>query len=328
VKQLATAGRALLCLVVLASCTTSADARARRQHAAANAIDFFIHGHEDDWQIFMSPAAYRGAQLGEPIVFIYATAGDAGNTNPNYWQAREAAATASQSVISGQPFASSSWACDQQDVKGHSLRRCSHMNFVAYFLRAPDGSRDGCGYEVHQHQSLSRLMGGVCTPPDPTGPMNAIDGSTSYTTWPDFWQTLRAIIEQETLAHRASSVWINAPDYDTGKNPNDHPDHVAAGQAVKCAADGGGAKCGDPAIAKEMWNTRWYVGYDIMNRPKNATPGDFTTKSGMYMAYDREMWDQWDSKQTCKDGPCHSTMCSDYARYSDWLFRLYSRTGP
>jgi hypothetical protein len=316
------ARRTLLCMMVLLCGATCAAA----QNPAA--IHFFIHGHEDDWQIFMSPAAFSGVQAGEPIVFIYATAGDAGNTDQNYWAAREAAATASQSVISGQPFASASWACGPSVVKGHSLHRCSYQNFTAYFLRNPDGSRSGCGYDIHQLQSLSRLMGGVCDPKEPTGPLNAIDGSTSYKDWLDFWQTLRAVITQETLASHAASVWINAPDYDTANNPDDHPDHVATGQAVKCALDGGGAKCASAAIAKEMWNTRWYVGYSIMNLAKNATPSEFTIKSGMYMAYDRTMWDQWDSQHTCNGQPCHSTMCSDYARYTDWLFRLYARTGP
>jgi hypothetical protein len=323
VNQLTTARRAILSLAILLSWAPAADAQARRPEAAANTIDFFIHAHQDDWQIFMSPAAHAAAEAGEPIVFIYATAGDAGN-DANYWQSREAAATASQSVLSGQPFASSSWACDQQTVNGHQIRRCSYKNFTAYFMRGPDGSRTGCGYDMHGRQSLSRLMG-IC---EPTGPMAAIDGSTIYANWPDFWQTLRAIVTQETSSHQASNVWINAPDYDKANNPDDHPDHVAVGQAVKCAADGGGAKCGAATMAKAMWNTRWYVGYDIMKLPKNATPSEFTIKSGMYMAYDREMWDQWDSRQTCKNGPCPSTLCGDYERYSDWLFRLYARTGP
>jgi hypothetical protein len=86
------------CLTILLFHVASADAQMRSRPqvadpAAAKSIDFFIHGHEDDWQIFMSPAAYRGAQNGEPIVFIYATAGDAGNADQNYWRAREADAT-------------------------------------------------------------------------------------------------------------------------------------------------------------------------------------------------------------------------------------------
>jgi hypothetical protein len=306
--------------------TAAAEAQARRPPAAASTIHFFIHGHEDDWAIFMSPAAYAAAQAGDPVVFIYGTAGDAGNPNANYWQAREAAATASQSVLSGQPLAAASWACAQQSVNGHQIQRCSYQNFTAWFMRGHDGSRNGCGYPIGPGgPSLRRLMGHCGT----IVPMPTVDGSTTYQSWPDFWQTLDAIIGQETSAYQASNVWTNAPDYDTVKNPDDHPDHVAVGQAVKCALDGGsGANCGGSPSTPQTWNTRWYVGYSIMNQPKNATAAEFTIKSGMYMAYDREMWDQWDSKQTCNSGPCHSTMCSDYARYSDWLFRLYARTGP
>src|SRR4051812_30285084 len=98
--------QAILSVAILLLWTTLADAQARRPQAAASTIHFFIHGHEDDWAIFMSPAAYAAAQAGDPVVFIYGTAGDAGNADPNYWKSREAAATASQSVLSGQSLAS------------------------------------------------------------------------------------------------------------------------------------------------------------------------------------------------------------------------------
>jgi hypothetical protein len=323
--RLQSVGPAIVSLAILLSATTAADAQARRPLAAASTIHFFIHGHEDDWAIFMSPAAHAAAQAGEPVVFIYGTAGDAGNPDPNYWQSREAAATAAQSVLSGQPLASSSWACAMQSVNNHQIQRCSYQNFTAYFMRGHDGSRNGCGYpQPPGGPSLTRLMGNCGT----IMPMPTVDRSTTYTTWTDFWQTLGAIINQETSAYQASNVWTNAPDYNTANNQDDHPDHVAVGQAVKCALDGGGTNCSSPPGTPQIWNTRWYVGYGIMNMPKNATAAEFIIKSGMYMAYDREMFDLWDSKQNCSPAPCHSTMCSDYARYSDWLFRLYARTGP
>jgi hypothetical protein len=48
-------------------------------------------------------------------------------------------------------------------------------------------------------------------------------------------------------------------------------------------------------------------------------------KTSMYMAYDRQMWDAWDSQQNCSTQRCESTLCGDYARYSDWFYRLYFR---
>jgi hypothetical protein len=323
-NRLANLRQAIMSLAIMLLGTTAADAQARRPEAAATTINFFIHGHEDDWQIFMSPFVNIAAQAGQPIVFIYATAGDAGRAQP-YWAAREMAALASQSVMSGQQPGNWSWGCASQTIFGHPIWRCSYGNFAAYFMRSPDGnSSDGCGYDTYNHQSLSRLEGvGAC---QPAGPMTAVDNSTTYKDWPDFWQTLRTLIVAEAATYQ--NVWINAPDYDIKLNPGDHPDHIATGNAVRCAA--GGANCGaSPATPQASWNTRWFVGYDIGTRTKDVTATEFTTKSAMLMAYDREMWDQWDSKQNCTPSkPCHSTLCSAYVRYSDWLFRMYTRTGP
>jgi hypothetical protein len=319
-------GWLVLCLTVLL--VSPADA-ARKRAAAATTIDFFIHGHEDDWQIFMSPAAQVAAQAQQPVVFIYATAGDAG-TGETYWQARETAATASQSLLAGQkPGTTPAWDCKPVYAHNHKLRRCIlGALFTAYFLRAPDGghySTNGCGYQVHNYQSLTRLMGIDCDTPLPA-PMATVDQSTLYQDFPDFWQTLRAIILQEATAHGATGIAINAPDWNTTINANDHRDHVATGQAVKCARDGSGPLCGSIKLQKLTWPTRWYVGYGIGAMARNIAAADFVTKAGMFLAYDRAMYDAWNGTSNCTPAPCPSTLSGDYVRYSDWLFRLYSRT--
>jgi hypothetical protein len=319
-----------LLLVLAVGLALPAEAEQRR--AAAGTIDFFFHGHEDDWQIFMAPAAQAAAQAGHPVVFVYATAGDAG-MGEKYWNARETAATASQNLLAGEkPGGSPKWYCTPVDVSGHKLRRCTlgialKPRFTAYFLRGPDGgheSTNGCGYQVHDYQSLTRLMGIVCDAPLPA-PMAAIDHSTVYQDFADFWQTLRGIVLREAQLQGTGNISVNAPDYNTTINAGDHRDHVATGQAVKCARDGSGELCGAVKLPKLTWPTRWYVGYGIGAMAKNISAADFVAKSSKFLAYDRAMYDAWNGVP-CTEKPCVSTLSGDYVRYSDWLFRLYSRT--
>ena len=63
---------------------------------AQDTVAFYFAAHEDDWQLFMSPNAYRDARSpSTKVVFVYLTAGDggagvgsAGRSQP-YYLARE-----------------------------------------------------------------------------------------------------------------------------------------------------------------------------------------------------------------------------------------------
>jgi LmbE family N-acetylglucosaminyl deacetylase len=60
----------------------------------------YIHAHQDDWQLWESPDSYARYQAGNRVMFIYVTAGDAGEGAP-YWQSREQATKASVQVLAG-----------------------------------------------------------------------------------------------------------------------------------------------------------------------------------------------------------------------------------
>ena len=70
---------------------------AEREAAAASrytSLAFYVTAHEDDWELFRGEQAYRDlATPTKKVVFIYVTAGDAGQTN-GWWEAREQGALA------------------------------------------------------------------------------------------------------------------------------------------------------------------------------------------------------------------------------------------
>ena len=65
---------------------------------AQETVAFYFAAHEDDWQLFMSPNAYRDAQSpSTKVVFVYMTAGDGGRgsetpngRSPTTWLGRTA----------------------------------------------------------------------------------------------------------------------------------------------------------------------------------------------------------------------------------------------
>jgi hypothetical protein len=109
-------------------------------------------------------------------------------------------------------------------VAGHPIQRWLYGNTVSYFLRLPDGTPEGTGYDTTGWQSLKRLHEGKIRE------FTAIDGSTTYHGWGDLRGTFRGIIEQERS--EATNVWINIPDTDLERNIGDHADHQHMAQGV------------------------------------------------------------------------------------------------
>jgi hypothetical protein len=250
--------------------------------------DAYIVAHEDDWQIFMSDRTYTSFQSAASMLFIYATAGDAGN-GPTYWQARERGALASMDTMSG---ASGSWTCVTRAIRAHPIWRCAKFNVVSYFMRMPDGNNtDGTGYG---YGSLSTLR-------DRGTPTSALDGSTTYTSWSDFYSTLGAIVDLEFDNQSSPYVQVNTQEFDRTLDPSDHADHNATGDATRGAS------------ATRSWGVTWYVGYDTKNRPINLTTAQHSEKVPPFYA-------------------CNATMAaagypSDFndPTYQAWLWRTYFR---
>lgn len=247
--------------------------------------DAYIVAHADDWQIFMDAmASFQGAAS---MLFIYTTAGDAGWDEP-YWVAREQGSLASIDRVIG----AGTWGCASRTVRGHPIRRCTRGNVVSYFMRMPDGNYlDGNGYG---YGSLARLRdNGIATSPR--------DGSTTYTTWADFTATVGAIVDLELDGQAAPYVKVYAPEYDRARDPGDHPDHNATGDAVRAAS-----------LAFD-WDVSYYVGYDTENRPVNISDTRHAEKQAQFLAYDNYMVSQGYPSN------------AGYSEYQAWLWRSYSR---
>jgi LmbE family N-acetylglucosaminyl deacetylase len=284
---------------------------AQTSPAPYSALVFYIGAHQDDWELFRGNAAMK--DLGDPktrVVFIYASAGDAGLTN-GWWEARERGAVAAvRSGIGQEPLT-----IDYARVHDHRVLRYTSRNSASYFLRLPDGKyQAGTGYPATNNESLTQLR-------DRAKPISAVDKSTSYSSWADFRQTLQAIMALEgTLAPSVIHPLVNAPDYagvdnshqDCQKpgtcNSCDHPDHRAVADALRAFVSG-------------TYNRVWWVGYDSENRPENLTGQDFRRKGRAFFAYGGAVLDETtaNGKPVQPDlGEWRSWGARDYFRRVNW----------
>ncbi len=197
-----------------------------------NAVNFYVVAHADDWVLFMNPFRDVTAK-GSKTVFIYTTAGDAGlgagptPLSPNdlapYYLARENGAFRALRFLADltEPIATPESA--HVLIKGHSLFRTSYKNTVSYYLRLPDGGAHGQGYAQTGKTSLTRFH-------LDNGALTAVDASTSYIDWLDLISTLVAIIKTE--GRGVPKLGLHFSDPDPLRNPKDHADHIATGQAM------------------------------------------------------------------------------------------------
>src|SRR6266496_4277289 len=171
--------------------------------------DFFIHAHQDDWELFMGDRAYTSVQVATKVVFVFATAGDGGQ-NTAFWQTREQAAQAGIASL----VTAGSWSCATQAINGHSIRRCVKGKAVTYDMRLPDGATSGEGYSGHG--SMSQLRDGA------RATLAALDGSATYASWADLYGTIRGIVDLESGNGSAPYVEVHAPETNRTTNPGDH----------------------------------------------------------------------------------------------------------
>lgn len=256
---------------------------------AANRVDVFVHAHADDWTLFMGDRVAASLATSERVVFIHLTAGEAGR-DAAYWKAREHAALAAAGTLVGP----GRWSCAPADVLGHGVRHCVRGKASAWFLRLPDGnSGDGLGYG---RGSLTRLRDGG------TG-LEAVDGSAAYASWAELVATVRGIVEREGAGAARPSVRVHAPEHERDRNPCDHPDHWAAGDAALAASEG------------RSWGAYWYTGYHLTDLPPNLSASAHAQKEREFGAYDRVMEDAG-----------YGSMAANPA-YQAYLQRTYVRVG-
>jgi len=259
--------------------------------------DVFVVAHEDDWQLFMGDVVAKRIRAGDSVIFIYLTAGDDGRDSL-YWQTRERAALQSTRLAIGPDAADSAAVrCSTTEVLEHAIRKCVIANTESYFMRLPDGKRNGLGFGRHDYQSLRRLRG------KKIGTMLAVDGSAAYHGWQDLMATANKLIGSRSSSD-AAEIIVHANDPSIAANPHDHFDHRMAGLLVNDLRKG------------QTWNTRYYVGYALATRAANRSADEAREKTAIFLAYDKEMM---------LVNKAWSAYAEHPAFYSECMLRTYAR---
>jgi LmbE family N-acetylglucosaminyl deacetylase len=256
--------------------------------------DVVIVAHQDDWQLFMGDILTERFRSGDRGVFVYLTAGDDGRDSV-YWQSREQAALQSTRIAAGLP-AGQPFACSTVDIREHSIKRCTLGITESYFLRLPDGKRNGKGFARYSYRSLRKLHGSW------RSDISAIDASTTYRGWNDLMATVAAIAQLDS-----PTVTIHTSDPNVARNPHDHFDHRMAGLLV--------------ADLRKQHQVRamYYVGYALATRAANRSPAQTQAKTALLLAYDREMM---------STNPKWSAFQEHRAFYSQCMQRTYVTRSP
>jgi LmbE family N-acetylglucosaminyl deacetylase len=255
--------------------------------------DVFVVAHQDDWQLFMGDVAVRQVEAGHHAVFIYLTAGDDGRDSM-YWKTRERAALQSNRLATGLPGAGpSAIPCSRVEINAHSIEKCTVGNTDSYFLRLPDGKRNGKGFARYRYQSLRKLRSNQISR------IITVDSSATYGNWKDLIATTTAIIDLDS-----TGVTVHTTDPSVVVNPHDHFDHRMAGLLV---AD---------ARRKKGWNVAYYLGYALATRAENRSTDQARQKVALFRAYDAEMSASNSNWSAYKEHP---------AFYSECMSRTYAR---
>ena len=258
--------------------------------------DVVLVAHQDDWQLFMGDLIAGQVRAGDSLTFIYVTAGDDGRDS-SYWQTRERAALRSTLLTIGQiPTDLSSIHCSEVQVLEHSLRRCIAGQTESYFLRLPDGKRNGAGFANHQYQSLRKLRAREIAA------VTAVDGSGAYSGWTDLVRTVSSLVGPETSVRE---IVLHTTDPSKAINPHDHFDHRMVGLLAR-----------DLRKSRSL-NTKFYVGYAVATRAANRTSDQARVKELLFSAYDDEM---------IRANKTWSAYAEHPEFYSQCMVRTYART--
>lgn len=270
------------------------------------ALNVFVVAHQDDWQLFMMPDAFRAIDApGARAVFVHLTAGDAGRgaggeaATPYYLAREEGALRAVRFLYNAaEPEAGAGARMERSWVEraGKRLERIAYRNTAVYFLRLPDGNGPGrgSGYETTGFQSLQRLKEGAI------GEIRAVDGSAAYRGWGELTAALSALLEGERQA--GERVHLHVTEKDPAFNTPEHSDHIHAALAGEAAA--AGARC--------LTLTR-HDTYSTRGRPANLTSEDAALHFGVWAATASGLSDL-DAPSTWEPG------------HNGWLARRYGRT--
>jgi hypothetical protein len=241
---------------------------ANAQNPRPASVDAIIIAHQDDWQLFMGDVVAQRVRAGHRVIFVYITAGDDGRDSA-YWATRERGALQSTRIAAGAVALDSSPSeCASVRVLDHSIRKCAVGNTESYFLRLPDGHRNGIGFARYFHQSLRKLRRKSIQS------ISAVDGSAVYNGWTDLKSIVDSLIGASSSAR---IVTVHTSDPSVTMNPHDHFDHRMAGLLVY------------DVRRKNGWNVAYYAGYALSTRAANRTGEEVRQKTSLFRAYDNVM---------------------------------------
>ena len=256
--------RAGLCWIVIVPRLGAVPGDVRLLPNHPSPVDIVVVAHEDDWQLFMGDVVTQRLRSGNRGVFVYLTAGDDGRDSA-YWHTRERAALQSTRIAAAIPV-TDPVACWVAQIRDHSIKKCTVGNTESYFLRLPDGKRDGKGFARYGYRSLRKLRA------NPTSEMSAIDATTTYRGWSDLLTTVGAIIDRDS-----AGATIHTSDPNIARNPHDHFDHRMAGLLVT------------DLRKQHLLGAMYYLGYALATRAANRSTDQMQTKTALLLAYDQEM---------------------------------------
>jgi LmbE family N-acetylglucosaminyl deacetylase len=245
----------------------AADESPIRQQSNSIGVDVVVVAHADDWQAFMGDAIVERIKSGRRPVFIYMTAGDHGR-EAAYWRQRELGAMQSTRIALG--ITDSPVRCDSVSVRQHRIAHCKLGVSDSYFLRLPDGNRNGRGFARNRFESLRKLR------TSRVSSVTAVDSSTRYPDWQDLNATVSMLVRM-VADSAGSSVMLHTTDPSIRINPHDHYDHRMAGKLI------------ESLLRSNGWRGRYYVGYALAMRAPNRTTLQRQEKTEVFSAYDREM---------------------------------------
>ena len=234
---------------------------------------------------------------GAKVVFIYLTAGDDGRDS-SYWTTRERGALESTRVASTSLATDTAVTCSIAIALEHTIKKCMLANTESYFLRLPDGRRDGKGFARYSYQSLRKLQR------KRIASVQAVDGSAEYRNWLDLAATVTALIGEGSMER---AVTIHANDPSVVKNPHDHFDHRMAGLLV------------EDLRSKNRWSVVYYAGYALASRAANRSNNQARQKVEVFRAYDALM---------TRSNPGWSAFREHPTYYAECMLRTYGRKIP
>ena len=255
---------------------------------------FYIAPHQDDIALFMANNLIKDYRdESGKIVYIFVTNGDPTNIDLRYTIGRnEGAKESIRFVVDHYSQSETTEKIDTVIFNSHKIERFSYGDLTAYFMNLPCSD---VSYSISKAPLGAFMLGTI----DSVFSTNKL---AIYKSWKDLENTFSAIVTAESKD--MNRVYLNAHDFDTKIDPNDHPDHNITGTIIN-----------DVSLNKINYTIRYYNGYTIHNKLSNLDVNNETQKAAQFAAYDYGIRKMYNPNRSYWD-PQHIV----------WLSRTYFRT--